>query len=634
MDAVRFGRTERALRCHPFRREGHRTSATHHELRCGPAEAVMRTSQRAGVAHVMLGLIGLGLAFAAPVPRAGAAEYTFRKIASEADGLSWIAPPRINDRGEAAFVAQFHDSTFDVVVTVIFGPDGYIAYNFDGTIDNFGFDVGPSINNSGEVAFYAQTVDAKQHVYKYIPSQPGLFDYVSTVSSPGGISAVFHPWIGNSGSIVYGVTFSASDTSPEMTGLYSGSFPWSLAPTDEEVFGFPHINSTDGVAYVGSRGLYRNSVLLQAKGGLFFDFGQPTINDRHDVAFAGFDAQGGHPIYIIPSGQTAAILFTGPEFVAPRFPHINNHGDVAFLEYPGPQNPMGVFVGPDRVQDKVIARFDPLFEGIVEDLDFNRGFNNRGQVGFWYHLGGANSFGIAIATPRDPAAVANGDLEEFPLVFQAAGPGTVTTPTVNDSTVLQISTDAGVTSVSQPIQTLPFVPYVLQFDVDQTTAAGALAVIVNGQTIVTVDAGGISSALGPLDIASLGDFTRVGLTFTPAPVDDQNPNGYIQFAVSPGSAATFQLDNVVFRPVPVPADYDGDGDVDADDRVLLRACSTGPAIPYDPSHLPAGCMLTPDGDGKINADLDRDADVDQSDFGIFQRCWSGSGDPADPNCAS
>ena len=84
----------------------------------------------------------------------------------------------------------------------------------------------------------------------------------------------------------------------------------------------------------------------------------------------------------------------------------------------------------------------------------------------------------------------------------------------------------------------------------------------------------------------------------------------------------------------VPPDLDRDGDVDADDRVLLRACSTGPAIPYDPSHLPAGCMLTPDGDGKINADLDRDADVDQSDFGIFQRCWSGSGDPADPNCAS
>lgn len=565
---------------------------------------------------------------------AGAGEYTFRKIASEADGLSGIAPPRINNHGEATFMGEFYDSTFDLVVTVIFGPDGYIAYNFDGTIDNFGwFDVGPSINNSGEIAFYAQTVDATQHIYKYIPSQPGLFGYVSSVSSPGGISAVFHPWIGNSGAIVYGVTFSASDTSPETEGLYSGSFPWSLSPADEEVFGFPHINSTDGVAYVGTKGLYRNSVLLQPKGGLFFDFGQPTINDHHDVAFAGFDAQGNHPIYIIPSGQTAAIPFTGPEFAAPRFPHINNHGDVAFLEYPGPQNPMGVFVGPDRVQDKVIARFDALFEGVVEDLDFNRGFNNRGQVGFWYRLGGSNAFGIALATPRDPAAVANGDLEEFPLVFQTTGPGVVATPMVNGSTVLQISTDSGVTSVSQPIQMPPFAPYVLQFDVHQTTAAGVLDVIINGQLIVTVDTGGISSAVGPLDIASLGDFTRVGLTFTPAPVDDQNRNGSIQFAVSAGSPATFQLDNVILRPVPVPADHDGDRDVDADDLLLLRACHTGPAIPYDPSHLPAGCMLTPDGNGKIDADFDDDNDVDGDDFGVYQRCYSGTNRPGNPSCA-
>ena len=81
-----------------------------------------------------------------------------------------------------------------------------------------------------------------------------------------------------------------------------------------------------------------------------------------------------------------------------------------------------------------------------------------------------------------------------------------------------------------------------------------------------------------------------------------------------------------------PADFDQDCDVDAADSHLLELCWTGPNIPYDPDHLPAGCTLTPGSDRTIAADLDHDGDVDQSDFGILQRCYSGSGNPADPNC--
>ncbi len=82
------------------------------------------------------------------------------------------------------------------------------------------------------------------------------------------------------------------------------------------------------------------------------------------------------------------------------------------------------------------------------------------------------------------------------------------------------------------------------------------------------------------------------------------------------------------------ADFNKDGDVDADDFVIFQACTTGPAIPYDPDNLPQGCELVPDDQGIIAADFDGDGDVDQEDVGVFQYCYSGADFPADPYCAN
>ncbi len=84
---------------------------------------------------------------------------------------------------------------------------------------------------------------------------------------------------------------------------------------------------------------------------------------------------------------------------------------------------------------------------------------------------------------------------------------------------------------------------------------------------------------------------------------------------------------------PVPGDFNADGHIDGDDLDQFETCATGPAVPYDPEDLPAGCTQSPDADGIIPADLDRDGDVDQSDFGRLQRCISGPEGHPDPRCA-
>ena len=87
---------------------------------------------------------------------------------------------------------------------------------------------------------------------------------------------------------------------------------------------------------------------------------------------------------------------------------------------------------------------------------------------------------------------------------------------------------------------------------------------------------------------------------------------------------------VVAAPCIFPADFNQDGLVDQNDLVVFKECSTGPGVSYHPNHLPPGCTLTPDAQGRIAADLDNDGDVDQGDFGIFQRYYSGTNNLAHP----
>jgi hypothetical protein len=82
----------------------------------------------------------------------------------------------------------------------------------------------------------------------------------------------------------------------------------------------------------------------------------------------------------------------------------------------------------------------------------------------------------------------------------------------------------------------------------------------------------------------------------------------------------------------VTPDFNHDCAVDLTDFDTFAACATGANVPYNPSILSPGCILVPDGGGKIAADFDNDGDVDTDDLAVYQRCFSGTGNPPNPNC--
>ena len=175
--------------------------------------------------------------------------------------------------------------------------------------------------------------------------------------------------------------------------------------------------------------------------------------------------------------------------------------------------------------------------------------NDRGQVAFQYTLGTGEQ-GIALATPRDPAAVGNGNFNNGLNLFQRTGNQDAYVVTVAGDSVLQMSTDTTPTGILQLVRTSQ-TEYLLQFDFDWLTTAGSLDVTANGQQVLRLDPTGVISSLGTPTLVTIGDFTRLSLMFNPATFDPSS--SYIEFDLNPGPLAEIRLDNLTFRPVPEPS---------------------------------------------------------------------------------
>jgi len=196
-----------------------------------------------------------------------------------------------------------------------------------------------------------------------------------------------------------------------------------------------------------------------------------------------------------------------------------------------------------------------LFGAAVASTDFFRGLNDEGQIAFTYQLATGEK-GIALATPRDPAVLGNGEFDNGLALFEViygASDGFAFTPGGAGDPRLEMTTTTGVLGVRQPVQTGGG-PYRLELEFDWLTAAGSLEVVANDVLVLTVGAdASVASPVGTPQVDTLGDFTRVALELTPAALADP-ADGYVRLDLHPaGSEATIQLDGLSFAPLPEPA---------------------------------------------------------------------------------
>ena len=97
-----------------------------------------------------------------------------------------------------------------------------------------------------------------------------------------------------------------------------------------------------------------------------------------------------------PDASHVIVDSAGPfqDFLVNRV-SLNNHGQLAFTGQLD-DGQWGVFVGPDPIEDRVLAVGDPLFGSIVSEL-FSGDINDLGQVAISYELA-SGVRGIAVAT--------------------------------------------------------------------------------------------------------------------------------------------------------------------------------------------------------------------------------------------
>jgi hypothetical protein len=275
--------------------------------------------------------------------------------------------PSINDSGQISFAARLDavDKATGENIEVILRGDGSkklttIASTAD-EFNFFGFDT--SISNSGEVAFKAE-LDEEFNF------DEGLFS-----GSGGKKSGVTTHYLNSTDVTLDGqqVRFVGDDSRPSINNVGNIAFNESIQP-----------NFDSGI-FVGREGTFQTIAALDPN--VFV--GVPVLNDGGTAAFerSYFDEANQEFVTEIVSGSgdtLTTVADTRGQFGSFGFrpPSLNNQGDVAFLATLD-DGTTGIFVGPDPVEDRVIATGDTLDGETVTGLTFcEEGLNDSGQLAF------------------------------------------------------------------------------------------------------------------------------------------------------------------------------------------------------------------------------------------------------------
>jgi hypothetical protein len=263
--------------------------------------------------------------------------------------------PSINDSGQVSFAARLDGGNKPDTEAIFRGDGSKKLTTIATTADEFaffGFDT--SINNSGEVAFKAELDNGDEGLFSGSGSKKSRVTthYLNSTD----ISLDGQP-----------ARFDGRDSRPSINNLGDIAFDESIA-FDSGIF------VTDGGGF---------ETISAPEPGTFVS--APMLNDAGTAAFQkNFES-----ILTGNGGPLTTVADTSGEFGSFGFrpPSLNNQGEVAFLATLD-DGTTGIFVGPDPVEDRVIATGDTLdgdtLDGeTVTSLTFcEEGLNDSGQLAF------------------------------------------------------------------------------------------------------------------------------------------------------------------------------------------------------------------------------------------------------------
>lgn len=344
-----------------------------------------------------------------------ATTYTFTKIVDNGTGAFNLMAFRtyiLNGKGAVAFSVSsegggiYIGSGGDIATVAAGAPTNYILTGF---------------NDAGTVVYEASgsitTNTAGGTPFQVAPDGSGIS----------------LPAINNSGIVAFttmdNTVMTRNGSATTQTLVSNTALPRAIQLTAPSLFGLG-IDSSGTVAFFGTNiasetscscGLFlvapgSNPVLTPFKQNVSENI---ELNDSGAVAFIG-TYNGAKGVFVAQNGQVGAAVDLTSQTVslATQYVSLNNKGEVAyFAKFGISPFTQGIFTGPDKVNDKVIANGDPLFGSVVESIGTSefggRFLNDKGQVAFSYALSNGLR-GIAVATPvastTPPPTISNGGI--------------------------------------------------------------------------------------------------------------------------------------------------------------------------------------------------------------------------------
>lgn len=324
---------------------------------------------------------------------AGLPVSAFVNIADSTTGeLNSFSDAAVNNMGTVAFTAQIPAGGRGVYTGSISTPtNNFGSIIVVGSKDSIGQ---PAINNAGLVAVKV-SFDIDGH--RLIVGAGGSFDIIADNTGPALIMGN-EIGINDSGDVVFSGSPSFGSAN-QAIHIGNNSTPTNTLTTIATLGdGFtsvimPDINTGGTVCFTGRSSIDLSWRLYTAGAGnsITSVVGSGTlpfrgvINDSDATVFYS-TASGTSGLYINDASGTYPFVTIGGEFTAfSDRPAINNMGVVAFTGTTSAG--VGLYIGPDPVEDRLIGVGDALFGSTINSLELARhGLNDAGQLAFGYTL--------------------------------------------------------------------------------------------------------------------------------------------------------------------------------------------------------------------------------------------------------